>query len=113
MEQPINRQIDTETIRHIAEIGMSCLNQAMLTHTNLGSRGTDSISKNQFGETALRADIEIEKDIIEILRKSGIPIRIYSEEHGIVDITPNPSLTGVLDGIDGSAEYKKFPKTGR
>lgn len=113
MEQRPNQSIDAETVNRITEIGTTCLNQAMLTHSNLGAKGIEPIVKNQFGETALRADVEIEKAIIDILKKSRIPARIYSEEHGIVDLTASPTFIVVLDGLDGSSEYKKFRKTGR
>lgn len=35
-----------------------------------------------------------------------MPIRVISEEHGIFDITPNPTYLGIVDGIDGSSLYK-------
>jgi fructose-1,6-bisphosphatase/inositol monophosphatase family enzyme len=35
-----------------------------------------------------------------------VPIRVIAEEHGTVDITPNPTYLGVLDGLDGTNRYQ-------
>lgn len=76
-------------------------------HDALGKAGEELVQKNQFGETALRVDVECEKVILDYLRESKIPIRVISEEHGQIDIVENPRYLGILDGLDGSSDYKK------
>ncbi|MEX0877415.1 MAG: inositol monophosphatase family protein [Candidatus Spechtbacterales bacterium] len=83
------------------------LRRALSVHDNLGEAGEELVQKNQFGETALRVDIECEKAILDFLKETGVPIRVISEEHGQVDITENPRYLGILDGLDGSNVYKK------
>lgn len=82
-------------------------------HEELGDRGLEEVQKNQFEETALRADIECEKAVIDYLRNDEVPIRVVSEEHGIIDVTANPMCVGVLDGIDGTYVYRNQRRTGR
>ena len=97
----------------IKEIGITALRKAYETHEKIGIKGEDLIRKNQFGDTALRADVEIERTIIEFLKKMNIPIRVISEEHGITNITENPKYLGIMDGLDGSEVYKKERGKGR
>lgn len=82
------------------------LHEAYKVHQALGSRGEELIQKNQFGETALRIDIEAENAVINFLREQNVPVRIMSEEHGQVDISPEPRYLGILDGLDGSNRYQ-------
>jgi len=89
------------------QITLDGLRRALSVHDNLGESGEELVQKNQFGETALRVDIECEKAILDFLREARVPIRIISEEHGQVDITENPLYLGILDGLDGSNVYKK------
>lgn len=97
----------------LQEIGIKALSQAFETRNRLSGDGLELVTKNQFGDTALRLDIEAEKAVIEILRQSGISLIIRSEEHGVVEIGEKPKYLAVLDGIDGSEECKKFWETGR
>ena len=90
-------------IKLLEKTALTSLEKAYQIHQELGVTGEELVQKNQFGETALKVDIEIEKAIIEVLRKAGIPIRIISEEHGITEIGNNPIYLGVLDGLDGSS----------
>lgn len=89
------------------------LHRAFLVHEKLGKTGEDAVQKNQFGQTALRIDIECENAIIDFMKEIEMPIRIISEEHGTVDITNNPKYLGILDGLDGSGVYKKERGKGR
>jgi len=82
-------------------------------HDDLGDQGIEEVQTNQFGDTALRGDIKAEEVIIETLRTFRFPIRIISEEHGVINITDNPIYLGLLDGIDGSYVYKRERGTGR
>lgn len=100
-------------IGELTRIGIEALANAKRRHDELGDRGLEVVQKNQFGETALLGDIECERAIFEVLRKYKLPIRITSEEHGITDITENPILLGVADGIDGSVNYKNARGRGR
>src|SRR3989344_705493 len=89
------------------QIALDSLHRALSVHDNLGETGEELVQKNQFGETALRVDVECEKAVLDFLREAKIPIRVISEEHGQVDITENPRYLGILDGLDGSNVYKK------
>lgn len=82
----------------LEQITFDSLRRALLVHDNLGENG-EKLEKNQFGETALKVDIECEKAILDFLKEAGVPIRVISEEHGQVDITENPRYLGILDGI--------------
>jgi fructose-1,6-bisphosphatase/inositol monophosphatase family enzyme len=95
-----------EMMPNFEQIIFLALRRAYEVHENLGSRGEELIQKNQFGETALRIDIEAEEAVINVLKENNIPIRIISEEHGQIDIMPNPKYLGVLDGLDGSNRYQ-------
>jgi fructose-1,6-bisphosphatase/inositol monophosphatase family enzyme len=96
-----------ESKERFEKIAIEGLSRALSIHDALGEAGEESVQKNQFGETALRVDVECEKAILDLLREAKVPIRVISEEHGRVDITENPRYLGVLDGLDGSKVYKK------
>lgn len=98
---------------NLHEIGIKALSQAFESRNKLSLDGLELVRKNQFGDTALRLDIEAEKTVIEVLKKSGLSLIVHSEEHGVVNIGENPKYLAVLDGIDGSEECKKFWGTGR
>ena len=103
----ILKRIETEdSMEKIEEIGIEALQNAFVVHNTLGEKGLEVVKKNQFGDTALRADIECEQAVLDVLEKDGLPIVIHSEEHGIKQIGSNPKYLGVLDGIDGTAVYK-------
>ena len=51
--------------------------------------------------------------MISILRQSGIPIFINSEEHKLIPLSDKPLYYGVLDSIDGSLEYETTHGQGR
>lgn len=96
-----------EGIDQIAEIGIQALRAAKILHDELGEDGlTQVLSPNQFGEQALKADVEAEKAVLKSLKESGLPLRVISEEHGATDLTEKPELLGILDGIDGTSQYK-------
>ncbi len=86
----------------------TALEKVSINHVNLGEKGKTIIKKNQFGDTALRADIEAEKVIIDYLHEIEFPTRIISEEHGIDDsLYKKPIFLVIIDGIDGTKAYKK------
>lgn len=76
-------------------------------HEGLGDFGTAEVQQNQFGDTALVLDVRSEEIIIDELRKANGPFRVFSEEHGEYSIGKNPTYSVVVDGLDGSMEYKK------
>lgn len=100
-------------IEKIEEVFISALGATRQVYEELGVYGKELIQKNQFGESSLRMDIEAEKTIINTFLKAGIPIRIRSEEHGIIETGKNPIFFGVLDGLDGSGVYRKEKGAGR
>lgn len=99
-------------IEKVCRIGATGLLDAKRVHDDLGRFGLNKIQNNRFGEMALSGDVACEKAVIDVLEISGIPIRLYSEEHGdkergMTSFCDKPIFTGVLDGIDGSFQYKK------
>jgi fructose-1,6-bisphosphatase/inositol monophosphatase family enzyme len=100
-------------INRLTEAGIRALKRAYEVHEELGERGLEAIQKNPYGETSLAGDIEIEKAVIEVLKKEELPLRILSEEHGQVNISDNPQFLGVLDGLDGTEVYRKSRGVGR
>lgn len=100
MKENFEAQINFRTVVETA------LRRAHEKHESLGVKGEERISKNQFGETALRLDLEAEEVILETLKEARIPVRVISEEHGIVNITGSPLYLGILDGLDGSNRYE-------
>ena len=96
-----------ESKERLESIAIESLSRALSVHDTLGEAGEELVQKNQFGETALRVDVECEKAVLDFLREAKIPIRVISEEHGQVDITENLRYLGILDGLDGSNVYKK------
>lgn len=76
-------------------------------HERIGDAGRSDFQQNQFGETALTMDVQAEETVVSSLRETNIPIKVLSEEHGEFDIGENPEYTVVLDGLDGSGEYKE------
>lgn len=95
-------------IDHLRKTVATALKETFKTHCQLGESGLDLQKKNQFGETALRADWEAEEAVISILTRANIPIKIVSEEHGVVVLGENPRYLGVLDGLDGTGRYRAF-----
>ncbi len=92
----------------IEQIVIEALKGTKQVHDELGSGGEKLVAKNQFGETALKVDIEAEKAVLDTLKKHSVPIAVISEEHGTVYLVKNPLYIGILDGLDGSRLYKKM-----
>ena len=98
----------------ISEMGKTALYQAKHIHDRLGKLGETIINKNQYEEQAMLADIEAEKAVIDTLEKYQLPATIVSEEHGVIQIgDTSPAYIALLDGLDGSHEYKKNRGIGR
>ncbi len=97
----------------LSEIANDALLTANREHLKLGLTGLEKVSKNQFGDTALKADIAAEKTVLNILKTHNIPILVKSEEHGSVTIGNKPQFFAVLDGLDGTNVYKSTKGHGR
>lgn len=110
---PILSAEEIEEIDKVKKIGNLALERACKIVQELGASGIEPVHKNQFGDIALRGDIEAEKAILDVLRKNKLQIEVISEEHGITIIGDNPLYLGILDGVDGSSVYKKERTTGR
>jgi len=106
-----------ELDRQAAEAVYAGLLNAFAVHESLGSEGVNSKQQNQFGETALVADVKAEEAVLAALYSVNARIEVLSEEHGTVvvneDNTSGVKLLGVLDGLDGSSVYQKERGTGR
>lgn len=85
----------------------------MYKYEKLKHQGRDIVGKNQFNDSTLKMDVDLEEIVIDSFSASNLPIRIVSEEHGRVDLVSEPSYILFLDGLDGSGVYKKFPDDGR
>ena len=94
-----------EEANYLLGVMRDALYAAFQVHEKLGEKGCERMSNglNQFGDSPLVLDWEAEEAVLKSLRLSGIPIRVFSEEHGMVEIGEPPyGYTGFLDGIDGS-----------
>lgn len=94
----------------LALITLESLVSVCLKHQKLGDNGKNKDVINQFGEQALIADLTAEKTVIEKLSEyskiNGINFEINGEETGIsVFKNGEKKYFGVLDGLDGSANY--------
>ncbi|MDO8467795.1 MAG: inositol monophosphatase family protein [Nanoarchaeota archaeon] len=89
----------------LEEIAINAFLEAYKHHQLLGKAGEKRKRKNRYGEVALEADIASEEIIINSLRNSGLPLKLVTEEHGELDLSLNPILLGVIDGLDGTNRY--------
>ncbi len=88
---------------HIVRTVDRALTSVFRSHKEMGQAGVQKVAGNQFGETSLRADIEAERIILDMMRSHKVPITVMSEEHGRVAM--GNRFTGVLDGLDGTNQY--------
>ena len=86
-------------------------------HEALGADGVSTMQENQFGETALVADVKAEAAVLAALSSVNARIEVLSEEHGRVvingDNDGDVTLLGALDGLDGSSVYRQQRGVGR
>lgn len=104
---------EQERMENIERVGIAALKNAFTRHQELGEGGIEMMRKNQFGDTAMRGDVEAEQAVLDVLRQNNFPAIIHSEEHGETQTGDNPIYFGVLDGIDGSSWYKTAQGKGR
>jgi len=106
-----------ELERQVAEAVHNGLFAAFTVHESLGPDGVTAMQPNQFGETALVADVKAEEAVLSALSSINARIEVISEEHGSVIINADNAsgsrLLGVLDGLDGSSVYQKERGVGR
>ena len=98
---------------NIERIGIDALQASFEMHNALGEGGKENLQKNQFGDIAMIGDYQAEEAVLKVLKEHNLPAVIHSEEHGQIKITNEPSLLGVLDGIDGSSWYRSEWGVGR
>lgn len=92
----------------------NALASANATRTKLGPKGAElANTTNQWGDRAIHLDIKAEEAVLESLKAAKVPARVVTEEHGIVELCANPTLTAVLDGIDGSGACQRDFLNGR
>lgn len=116
MSQNLSQVLSTqevEEVNKLKEIGNLALREAYETVRRLAQFGISPVKTNQFGDTALRGDVEAESAVLEVLKANNIPIKVISEEHGVTIIGDNPLYLGILDGIDGSGVYRRERDKGR
>lgn len=100
----IEERIEQEKI---AQFCIEAAKAAFTIHQELGEKGKEERGTNRFGEMVLLGDWECEEAVLGILRKHELNIRVISEEHGEIIIGKGkPKYLAVLDGIDGSYQYK-------
>lgn len=104
---------EIQKIKELERIGNLALRAAYEVHQKLGASRTELLHKNQFGDTALRGDVEAESAVLNVLKENNISIKVISEEHGVTVIGDDPLYLGILDGIDGSGVYRRERGTGR
>jgi myo-inositol-1(or 4)-monophosphatase len=80
--------------------------QAALTSGQMLLQHKESGINSSFGkDIKLKADIESEKMIFEILKKSHI--NILSEEAGFIELDKTSDLLWIIDPLDGSLNYSR------
>ncbi len=95
------------------ELGFDALTASHEIYRQLLAEGTASqdVQENQFGEMAMQIDIAAEKMVIDALQVYSSAneqgIQVISEEHGDFVIGENPTLTALIDGLDGSTAFKE------
>lgn len=90
------------------------LRLAWIEHINRGDEGREEKSPNQFGEMALKADVEAEKLVLSAIKdwaeRNVITVNYRGEESGegvfgSLESRRSDKCLVVVDGLDGSANY--------
>jgi fructose-1,6-bisphosphatase/inositol monophosphatase family enzyme len=105
-EIPIKREFPP-TKEDIAEVVIDGLLKTYKLHEDLGEDGKADLTQNQFGDMALEMDVKAEEALLDSLKRLNIPLQVFSEEHGKFTQGNYPAHSVILDGLDGSAEYKE------
>ncbi len=99
--------------KSFTELGQRALLKTFELYHHLEESGKESVKKNRFGDTTLRMDINAEEEVLKFLKEENVPVRVISEEHGTTNIGENPKFLAVMDGLDGSSNYKESKERGR
>lgn len=87
---------------------------ANTTRVQLGPKGAElANTTNQWGDRTIHLDIKAEEAVLKSLKAAKVPARVVTEEHEIVELCANPTVTAVLDGIDGSGVCQRDFLNGR
>lgn len=94
----------TSDIQRLDTVLCGVIDEVLESYGHEILRGSlNQVVKNKAeGEVTRSFDALIESMIIDSLTKTGIPLRIDSEELGIVELSDNPQYLVVLDPLDGS-----------
>ncbi len=93
--------MDINFTGHLKEI----LNVAEKTFRNKGlTQGVGIV--NVKGDESYAMDKRMESVIIEYLRERNLPVHVFSEEIGYVEVHPEATHLVVFDPLDGSTHYK-------
>ena len=63
-------------------------------------------SLNTKGAKTIEMDALMEQKLIEYVKQHNLPVKIYSEEIGVVDVHPHPEYLMCFDPLDGSTNYR-------
>ena len=75
-----------------SEHGLSALRAAYSTQRELSSAGNiaEFVSVGRGADKATKGDWESEEAVLNYFQRVRFPVRVIAEEHGTVDIVPNP-----------------------
>lgn len=68
--------------------------------------GRDLDKINEKGEHSIGMDIMAEETFVKYLKDNNLPVSVFSEENGIIQVSNNPRYLVVFDPLDGSVNYK-------
>lgn len=98
-----------ETIEQLRGIIQNALLSARKAVVDLGSGAIELVpSPLSYDNDVMKGDLEAERAVINYLENSGLSVAIHSEEHSWQNIgAQHAEYLSVLDGIDGSNEFRK------
>ncbi len=80
-----------------------CTHIAKIVRPHLDGAGVRALAGiAQSGDTTFAVDEVAEKATQEFLEKSGLPVALYSEDRGLVEISGHPEYLLLVDPIDGT-----------
>ncbi len=89
-------------LRHV----LKALEVAKATEEKLGKESVKETGTRGYGgDKSIKADVAVEKSIIDYFQRQKLPFQIVSEEAGLKRIG-RPEYSVIIDPIDGSDNYK-------
>jgi fructose-1,6-bisphosphatase/inositol monophosphatase family enzyme len=85
-----------------------CKNALMASHNaikSVGKAGKREITTDTASDITTSGDIKVSETLINFFKELDIPVVIYSEESGIIEIQKKPQFVITLDDIDGTHNY--------